>query len=257
MMPRSAKEGAEMAADWAGAKRRWAASAAGAVLVGIVAVMLLRVPRLAPPVNDRTAPPPRARLVEIARAGGADKTLNDEAVMHDQAPLFVPTPRNVTFRPPSPPEAGQTVLDLDDKRYSFGEAELKLNLPPAKTVPTTPGEVIAMENSSAPLYGLGRADRGIAPLPPRGAVVEVRASGSNRRVLVATLGPDAKPPTERPWRPLEFLVCLDAAGLVGLPVLTEGSDVGEVDKFFRNYLAQTFRVGERLPPGFYRILVGP
>jgi hypothetical protein len=246
-----------MSAEVVGAKRRWLASAGGAFVVAALVVLLLRVPYVAPPMTEPVRTQRPVKPVEVARAGGADRTLNDEAVMHDQAPLFLPTRRNVTFRPPPPPEAGRTVLDLDDKRYSFGEAELRLNLPPAKHVPETPTEAMLTENSAAPLFGFGRSDQAVTPLPVRGAVVEIRSSGTNRRVLVQMLGIEAKPPTERAWRPLEFLVCVDAAGLVGLPVLTEGSDVGEVDKFFRNYLAQTFRVGERLPPGFYRILVGP
>jgi len=44
---------------------------------------------------------------------------------------------------------------------------------------------------------------------------------------------------------------------VGDLVLTSSSDSEEVDSFFRSYLVKTFRLGERLNPGRYRILVGP
>ena len=35
------------------------------------------------------------------------------------------------------------------------------------------------------------------------------------------------------------------------------SDVDAVDAYFERYLTDTFRVGDRLAPGFYRIRVGP
>jgi hypothetical protein len=59
------------------------------------------------------------------------------------------------------------------------------------------------------------------------------------------------------WAPLEFLATVEAAGLVAPLTLTGRSGVDEVDAFFRNYLVRTFRLGERLPPGFYRITVSP
>ena len=59
------------------------------------------------------------------------------------------------------------------------------------------------------------------------------------------------------WQPAEFLIAVTPAGLLGRPVETVSSDVEDVDVFFRDYLARTLRLGERLPPGFYRVVVGP
>jgi len=248
-----------MSAELVGAKRRWAASAAGAVVVMAAFLMLLRIPHVAP-----TLPPPRPAVpvapkaaVQIALPGGANQVLNDEAAMQDQTALFLPTERNVTFRPPNRPEAGRAVLDQDDRRFLFGEAELKLNLPSPQVVPEKPADVILTSAAPTPLYGFGREDRPVPAFPARGAVLEILSGETNRHVLTQALPIDARPPTERPWRPMEFIARVDAAGLVGPLVIAERSDVEEVDKFFQNYLRQTFRIGERLPPGFYRILVGP
>jgi hypothetical protein len=69
---------------------------------------------------------------------------------------------------------------------------------------------------------------------------------------------DAKPPAStRPWDPMEFVAAVDAAGLVGPLVPTARSGVDEIDAYFGHYLADTLRVGQRLSPGFYRIVVGP
>jgi len=59
------------------------------------------------------------------------------------------------------------------------------------------------------------------------------------------------------WRPLELFATVDAAGLASPLVVTDRSDVEEVNAYFRNYLARTFRLGEHLAPGFYRVVVGP
>jgi len=51
-------------------------------------------------------------------------------------------------------------------------------------------------------------------------------------------------------------VTVSSAGLVGEPVLTTSSEGEDVDNFFRDYLVQSYRLGERLRPGTYRVLVG-
>ena len=72
------------------------------------------------------------------------------------------------------------------------------------------------------------------------------------------LGDDAKPPANnRDWQPVEFLFAINAAGSVGRPMVTTSSQVPEVDAYFRDYLAKSFHLGERLAPGFYRVVVGP
>jgi hypothetical protein len=59
------------------------------------------------------------------------------------------------------------------------------------------------------------------------------------------------------WQPAEFLVSVTVSGILGRPVETASSDLEDVDVFFRDYLAKTLRLGERLPPGNYRVVVGP
>jgi hypothetical protein len=60
---------------------------------------------------------------------------------------------------------------------------------------------------------------------------------------------------------MEFLVVVSSSGIVGDLVQMPSSVLGEVDEkadaFFRSYLVKTFRLGERLNPGRYRVVVGP
>jgi hypothetical protein len=40
-------------------------------------------------------------------------------------------------------------------------------------------------------------------------------------------------------------------------VLTAHSNVAEVDAYFGRFLAEKLMIGQRLAPGFYRVVVGP
>jgi hypothetical protein len=131
-----------------------------------------------------------------------------------------------------------------------------LALPLPSAGPEQPAEALASDPPGNRLMGIGRTD-GTAPvLPARGAYIEVTAAGTGSAVLTAEL-PGAKPPEGTLWQPLEFVAAVDPAGLVGPLVLAERSDVDAVDAYFERYLTRSFRIGERLPPGFYLVRVGP
>ena len=98
-------------------------------------------------------------------------------------------------------------------------------------------------------------DLKVEPLPGRGALVEVVTASDGRQVFTKELK-GARPPGGD-WQPMEFLVAVEPAGLVGLPAPAPSLNNVEVVTYFQNYLAKVFRVGERLAPGFYRIKVGP
>jgi hypothetical protein len=56
---------------------------------------------------------------------------------------------------------------------------------------------------------------------------------------------------------VEFSVAVATTGLVGLPTVEEGSGVEVVDTKFGSLLASQLNLGERLPPGLYRVQVSP
>jgi hypothetical protein len=107
------------------------------------------------------------------------------------------------------------------------------------------------------MQGFGRANEIIHALSPRGGYIEVFSTASGERLWGAPLPPEARPPGDKPWAPCELLAKIDAAGLAAPLIVTEGSRVDEVDAHFKNFLARTYRIGERLSPGFYRIVVAP
>lgn len=224
------------------------------VVVAALAV-LFRAPK--PPAAEPKAAAGTA--VGLARIDDSDNALlREEADLRDPTPLFLPSRWSATEdalpadarREPGASFAGYPPI------LSYAEAELKLSLPPAVEVPGRPADAFAVEKLARPFAGFGQRDRAIAPLPARGAFVEVVSAGDGQRTFAQALD-EAKPPGESTWQPLEFLVAVDAAGVVGPLVLTESSRVAAVDQYFDKFLTQVFHVGERLAPGFYRVSIGP
>jgi hypothetical protein len=208
--------------------------------------------------------------VEIPPSGIS--ALDERAVYKDPSPLFLPTRWNCV-----PPEregkepAGEFVGY--QAKYIFSVNDLHINLPLETQVPKTSAEAVVRNQPGNPLMGLGRADVAVPRVPARWAFVDVLAASSGRRVLAQALSDPAALNTapqllrDGSWRPLEFLAAVGPDGLVGriAPVLKP--DQGPGDPFLQlpgeslemleNYLAEKLRLGDRLPPGFYRILIGP
>lgn len=233
-------------------KRRWAAAGAGALVAGVLGAVLFRQPPARPVVSSKTALPVQRTVTLLSEA---DKTVTDESVLLDPTPLFLPTKWNATRREPAPPEPGGRFQGYDAPRVSFTEGELKLRLPEAITVPAGAAEAVTAHAASAVLTGFGRADVPVVAPESRGAFIEIVAAVDGRSFFAQAI--PGGPPGKHAWQPVEFMAKVDAAGLVGPLVVATRSGVEEVDGYFANYLVRTLRVGERLPPGFYRISVGP
>ena len=231
-------------------KPRWAVAAAGAAVAGALVVALFRQPIAL--VVTPTKAPPRQRVTLVSET---DRALNDEAILLDPTPLFLPTKWNATQRELAPREPGGRFQGYDAPHLSFAENEVKLGLPPPIAVPAGPADVVAAEAVGTVLTGFGRIDSTVLGPEPRGAFVEVTGAGDGRNVLQQTI--PGYPSAKGAWQPVEFLAGVDAAGLIGPLVVTTRSGMEEVDGYFSNYLARTLRIGDKLAPGFYRICVGP
>jgi hypothetical protein len=238
-----------MPAGLTAARRDWTVALASSAALMLLAMALFRAPRPPPP-----APAAAKLTIRVGQGGSSDALLNQEALFHDPTPLFLPTEWNST------PQSPRQEPDIAFRSYPPElTRDLQLNRPPPIPVPGSPGEALVANPPGNPLVGIGRTDSAVPVLPVRGAFVEIVAAGSGTPVYSRALA-DARPPTAAVWQPLEFMVEVDAAGLVGQPALTKGSEVEQVDAYFGGsdgYLTQNLRVGELLGPGFYRISVGP
>ncbi|HEX2852851.1 MAG TPA: hypothetical protein VHO24_06405 [Opitutaceae bacterium] len=233
--------------------RRWGIATACACVAVALVLVLFRAP-VAP---GGAATPPAIAPVLVRAAEGNDVAFDEQKTLADPTPLFLPTTWNAAPKGLPRPEPGARFENFGGRlRSGAGDGELKLSLPPPVSVPVTPADILLMEPPSSPLAGFGRAAVALPVLDSRRAFVEIIAEGTGRVVLRQGLA-DAKPPGDGVWEPMEFLVAVDAAGLVGGVAVKRRSGVEGVDNYFQGYLAQTLRVGQRLAPGFYRISVGP
>lgn len=226
--------------------RLWAVFLVLGASVLLLVALYVRLPQ-PPPIES--LPPKRASV------GLVDRVAIQGTMLRDPTPLFLPTEFNSSRKDYRPKEPGGAFAGFPAE-LTFKESELMLHLPAAAAIPASPAEALVGDPPGAPFLGFGRTDLAVEPLDPRGAYVEVVASGTGR-VVFGFAVKDAQPPATAPWKPMEFLAAVDAAGLVGPLVLTVHSNVAEVDAYFGRFLAENLRIGQRLEPGFYRISVGP
>lgn len=239
-------------------RQRWMIAAGAAAITLVVVGLLIQPPHLSPPV-----PAPAVRVVELQRIAAADLAQSEEAALRDLTPLFLPTLWNASGAKLPQREPEKTFFDRETERFAFNEMgwtiDLGLVVPlnGKPVISAGPRDVLAADNPAAVLTGFGRSDKKVVRLETRGGFLEIIALGTGRQVLALELPAEARPPTDAMWAPLEFLAGVDPGGLIAPLKLTTRSGVEEVDGFFRTYLAGTFRLGQRLTPGFYRVVVAP
>jgi hypothetical protein len=209
------------------------------------------------PAAQQAALPTARPFVRLAGAGAGidDQVMREQAEMFDPTPLFFPTKWNFGQSVEAEnvrPQPGQ-VFGSFGPMFTFTEREMKSYGAEATAAPEKIADVL-IQGSEAPFDGLGQVDAALPPLPERDALIEVRGFTGGKRVLSETLVGVAPPRLD--FAPVEFLVAVNRLGIIGQPVLSNGSGWDEVDGFFREYLVKNFRVGERLSPGRYWIVIG-
>jgi len=200
-----------------------------------------------------------------------------EALFFDPSPLFLPTRWNAGAGGMPEmilQEAEELFEDYAPKlRFAregiggglLGDEDLVATGASASAVAVRAVELAFSDEDSFAFSVIGRTAESPAPLPERGARLEVvaiaepswSAVATARRVIVRDLVPPAAFSAADNWRPIELAAVVDAAGLVGAVTLVRSSGVESVDEFFRNYVANELRLGERVGPGIYQILAGP
>lgn len=221
----------------------------GSTLIVVGAWGMWTRARLPVPAEKASLASPAVRLTQPG-AGLTDQVMRDRAEYFDPTPLFFPTEWNY----------GQGALRDSMKRQPgqvFGEVEPKFvnfNPPGAEAPEIRLPDVVAAGNE-VPFGGMGEIDVKPIPVAERSGFLEVKRLRDGETIIAQPLTGLVLPNPD--FAPLEFLVVVGSAGLVAEPVLTAGSGWEDVDSHLRSYLAKTFRVGERVRPGIYRILIGP
>ncbi|MCF7687900.1 MAG: hypothetical protein K9M98_01275 [Cephaloticoccus sp.] len=231
-----------------------------AAVVGSISLTLLLSYRSpiegAPPQLVKTSQNTEIGLTRLVQTSESN-LVAAEAEFFDPTPLFLPTkwntgqnvlPSNILRDP------GQMFQDFPS-RLVFVSEGLGLEFPNNTQIPDKSIDTIQILDSKIAFAGIGRGDALPAVLKERSGFMEITDVNGGKRVLTEILPPMILPTDN--WHPLELIGVINRAGMVGQLSLVESSGVDEVDAIFRKYLAQTLHLGERLTPGFYRILVGP
>lgn len=228
-----------------------------ALLVALTALAGWWQWRRAMPTAPVIASSPLSPLVRVVSADSAtpDQVLRERAELLDPTPLFFPTEWNYGLQP-------ERVASLGQLGQVFGSFEAKLTVGDQSMVPfrlegtPVPEKLsdVLSQGSEASFDGMGQIDRQRSTLPVRAGHVEVRDLENGNLIISQSLTGISPPRGD--FAPLEFLVTVSSGGMVGDPVLTTASEGEDVDNFFRDYLVRSYRLGERLLPGRYRVLVG-
>jgi hypothetical protein len=241
---------------------RWLAAGAGAIAAVLAVLALFRLPPRAPPAAAGTKP--------SLGLAALDPLLREQTELNDPQPLFLPTAWNASPRVPARDPAA-TFGDYR-ARYAFPPTDLAPPLAwPPFAVPGNPAEALATDPPGNPFGGIGRRDLPASPwVAPRAAFIEVTSAATGRVVLERSVSAplpafdDAPLPADGTSFALEFSAAVDPAGLVGAVALEGSRNLRDgsyapdaVNAYFADYLARVFWLGNRLPPGSYRIRIGP
>lgn len=237
---------------------------AGAWVAGLtVLIASLSLWALFRPLSDQRGQPEKEAVPKVSimppDGTGGPSWLSEQARFYDPTPFFLPTELNTNQGPlPSTvqPQPGQVFANFG-AQLTYGRPDLILPIATKESTPRDPVDLLRAP-SRDPFLGFDRADVPLTPLASRSAVLEISEVGTGRTVHIPDIRSDVVLPTgQSEWQPAEFLVCVTTEGLLGRPVETVSSDVEDVDVFFRDYLEKTLRLGERLTPGMYRVVIGP
>ena len=231
----------------------WIAAAAVGVVLAALFLLLVRAPRASFP--KAIVQEPHIQLHGLG-SNGSNPLFSEDASLLDPTPLFLPTRWNSSAKEIRPPEPGRSFTGFAPD-FHFVESRLALFLPPPVQPPVNSADAVSSTPPSAPFLGIGEAAQGGAPLSARSAYVEVFESRSGRPVFAQAIPASVLIGVSETWQPVEFMAAVDPSGLVGPLVRLVGSGVDAVDTAVKSMLVERLKVGQRLPPGFYRICVGP
>lgn len=232
--------------------------AAGLGVIALVLTALVWAVRLPVPGAHLESRQTQAPRITLGSTADADRVRQE--LLLDLEPLFLPTRHNTSVLSlpaqarREPGSMSFAIVPL----LKISEAGGGVPLPEPLAVPPGPIAPLTVGEPPNPWPEVGRGDVDIPVFPARLGYLEVISTRSGHAVLSESIpaSPSLTPPAAD-WAPLEFLIAIDPAGLVGTPVITGSTTSEEVETFFRNFVVKKLRLGARLEPGFYTVRVGP
>ncbi|WOO42537.1 hypothetical protein [Rubellicoccus peritrichatus] len=233
-------------------------AAGGLIVLGVgihlAGFLIFRV--VAEPTHEPILQEPFVKL--LPRTVEASGALNESALLSDSEPLFLPTKWNASASPvqtsttanqasPFDAFAAEIQMGTDESGTMF-DTKVLIPQSPLEGLELNPGSVFSSFGQDVSLDVGGR-------IP--GIKVDVHDYTTGEIQISETLdssGLTIELPEE--WRFVEFRVAVDSLGHVGRPVLVDGTGDESVDRALSDYLHSANAVS-KLPPGYYRIVLGP
>lgn len=216
-------------------------------------------------VVDTAAPPELKQQAFIrfqnSTAQDRDRFFEEQAMLLDSEPLFLPTQWNYAARvrtetpqlAPPPPPFGPFAETIRLRRVDFfGDR-------PIESAVNSP-QLIAniLSNRADLLSSLYFPSTPSVPLTERTAFLRFNRIGSQPLVIERIVRLDSEPGVTngRLWEPAELLLQVDSAGRLGDPVIVATSGSEEKDAEIVEWVTAPESI-RNLPPGYYRVVAGP
>jgi hypothetical protein len=178
----------------------------------------------------------------------------DEAALLDKTPLFLPTEWNTSIKDVSLPATGGVFADFPSA-FAYKEGDHSFGV--LRSDQEGFGDaILTAEGPNSAFLSFGQKPQSLQLTRREVGYLEVYSAKDGIAVIREALTLDM-PSAAINWSPIELMAVVSAAGLVGPPVLITRSGLDEVDLYFADLLVKVLRIGGKLSPGVYRIVVGP
>jgi len=226
-------------------KLRWLAAGVATTIIGFGLLFWFEVPSAS--TDHAAGSSPLETLV-------VQRVVADEAALLDKTPLFLPTSWNTSIKDVSLPATGGVFADFPSA-FAFKEGDHSFGVLRADQEGFN-GAILNVEGPNSAFLSFGQKAQNLQVTRRAVGYLEVYSAKDGIAVILEALTLDLPSGTIN-WSPIELMAVVSAAGLVGPPISITRSGLEEVDLYFADFLVKVFRIGEKLSPGVYRIVVGP
>ena len=226
-------------------KLRWLAAGVATTIIGFGLLFWFEVPSAS---TDHAAGSSPLETLLVQRV------VADEAALLDKTPLFLPTSWNTSIKDVSLPATGGVFADFPSA-FAFKEGDHSFGVLRADQEGFN-GAILNVEGPNSAFLSFGQKAQNLQVTRRAVGYLEVYSAKDGIAVILEALTLDLPSGTIN-WSPIELMAVVSAAGLVGPPISITRSGLEEVDLYFADFLVKVFRIGEKLSPGVYRIVVGP
>ena len=194
-------------------------------------------------------------FITIQKSDDYEEMTREQSMLLDSAPLFLPTRWSTTQRRDVEYQGAQTDL------FEGFSPEITLSAdrmkPVSVVVPVEKiGVATTVDGRTMSLAGRpGETDSRLA-VKARAACYEVYASNSGKVVITGVFEGPLPEAGDLLWQPAEFWVRIVQEGMMGPPLITSGSGSDSLDASLRRRIVASREI-VMLPPGYYRVVVGP